>query len=106
MNMTIESLKTRLNAIAWEEQMDFEASEREGGAEVSAATQAARLQELAGALTPVQLDELERAPGYAVWALRLAPFVAGDDTRTRAMRWIAHADHDVRHWAARLRSGS
>ena len=106
MKPSIDSLKLRLAAIARDEQMDVEASEREDGVDVSPAVQAARLEELARSLAPAALDALERTPGYAVWALRLAPFVAGDDSRARAARWLAHADADIRYWAARVYAGT
>lgn len=100
MSITIAELISRLDAIGWEEQMDFEAGEKGLAPPGQHDT---RLDALAVALTSAGLDALEREPGYLVWALRLAPKVRGGDASRRAERHAAHPDRNVRYWAERIR---
>jgi len=100
--MTRRELMAALDDIGWAEQATFEASERPDVPEDLDSGAEERLRELARSVTPVMLDQLERQPGYLVWALRLSPLVAGDASRARAERHAADRNAHVRYWAARL----
>jgi len=103
--MTFEELKERLNQLSWEEQMEFELSER-GAPDSIDSTVERGIQELARQVTPSLLDQLELDGGYAVWSLRLSPHVPGDSPARRARRFLHHADSNVRYWATELIRGA
>jgi hypothetical protein len=103
-HMTLEELKERLNALSWEEQMEFEMSERSAQGSTDATQEIERgVQELARQVTPSLLDQLEQNDGYVVWSLRLSPHVPGDSPARRAQRFLHHADASVRYWATEMR---
>ena len=98
--MTLRALTERLDALAWCEQMDFEATER--GASSEQAAIEAELRALARSLPVALIDELERDGGYPAWVLRLSPHVAGDDPRARAQRLANDRSAEVRYLASEL----
>lgn len=99
--MDLEQLKAALDQVAWREQVEDEMAEKYPGSWDDSGV-LAELRSLAAGLRPGRLDELERSPGYAVWALRLSPFVTGDDRRGRALRLLDSGDDETRYWALRL----
>jgi hypothetical protein len=102
--VNIGELRSIVDGVAWREQAEFELGERYPGHPDDAAIQA-ELRRLGGTVTPALLDALEDSSGYAVWALRLAPNVPGDDPRARARRHVDDTDPETRHWARRLLDG-
>lgn len=101
--MTLDKLKERLNELSWEEQMNFEMSERypENFEDVTAITEH-KIQELAQLLTPSLLDSLEREEGYIAWVLRLSPYVPDDSSLQRGQRFLYNPDSRVRYWASEI----
>jgi hypothetical protein len=98
--MTVEQLKATLDEFSWDEQMEFEMSERdEQSASAMMAEIESRLAALGKELTPGLLDALEQDSGYLVWALRLSPHVPGDIPSGRGRRYLGHPDRNVRYWA-------
>lgn len=101
--MDIARLKQRLDAIAWQEHIEAELSERPS---VMSPPDRALVEQalcaLAHELDQTHLDALEQEPGYLTWCLRLA--VHGDPAaaRQRALRHLNHADGATRHWATQL----
>jgi hypothetical protein len=98
--MTAEELKERLDELSWQEQMEFEMSERD--VQVSDTMMRdleSNIRELAKHVTPTLLDALEHEAGYLVWALRLSRFVHGDNPAVRGRRYLRHQDSAVRYWA-------
>jgi len=105
--MTVAELKERLNDLSWEEQMEFEMSERGAQGSTDATREIERgVRELARQLTPSLLDQLEQDGGYVVWSLRLSQHVPGDSPSRRAQRFLHHADAGVRYWAAEIIRGA
>ena len=101
--MTLQELKQRLNELAWQEQMDFEMSERRNDSDADEMEDTElKIKNLAGKLTTTLLDELEQDEGYVVWALRLSPYVPGDTPVMRAQRFRDHPETNIRYWAAKL----
>lgn len=98
--MTLPELIECLNALAWREQVDDEASER--GSESEQAVIEADVRALAGSLPVALLDELERDGRYPAWVLRLSPHVPGDDARARARRLAADRSSEVRYLASEI----
>lgn len=101
--MGIDDLKRRLNAIAWQEQVEAELGEKPSlaaPADPSLVDQA--LRELAQQLSARQLDELEQEAGYLVWCLRLASYGDPAAARRRALRHLDDSNWRTRHWAQRL----
>lgn len=106
-HMTLDELKERLNDLSWEEQMEFEMSERGPHGSTDATRGIERgVQELARQVTPSLLDQLEQDGGYDVWSLRLSPHVPGDSPARRARRFLHHADASVRYWATEIIRGA
>lgn len=101
--MTLDELKERLNELAWDEQMDFEMSERhpETSAEEMEAIER-KIKKLAKKLTTRLVDQLEQDEGYVAWALRLSAHVPGDMFAERAQRFTHHPDTNVRYWAVKI----
>jgi hypothetical protein len=101
--MTVNELKQVLDSIAWEEQIDFELSERECG-QVSERTNAleSKISQIARSLSPALLNELQQDEGYVAWTLRLSPKVPGDRQFERARPYLQHPDATVRYWAVRI----
>jgi hypothetical protein len=99
--VNIAELKSFVDTVAWREQAEFELGERYQGHPDDAAIQA-ELHNLGLRVTPALLDALEASYGYAVWALRLAPHVPGDDPQARARRRVDDPDPETRYWAQRL----
>jgi hypothetical protein len=101
--MTLDELKEKLNDLAWEEQMEFEMSERhsEFSEEMMQKIQD-YIHEIAQQITPRLLDMLEQEKGYIIWVLRLSPYVRGDDPISRGRRFIHHPDVQVQNWAAEI----
>jgi|SRR2546423_1354213 len=105
--MTVEELKEKLNDLSWEEQMEFEMSERGAQDSTDAMQEIERkMRELARQVTPPLLDQLEQDGGYVVWSLRLSPHVPGDSPARRGRRFLHHADRSVRYWAAEIIRGA
>ena len=105
--MTIDELIERLDDLSWEEQMNFEMTERDAEYARQIAPEIERaIQELAGVITPVLLDQLEREEGYVVWALRLSPHVPGDNPSQRGQRYLNDPNGNVRYWAEQIASAS
>jgi hypothetical protein len=101
--MTAEELKAKLDEFSWDEQMEFEMSERdEQTASAMMKEIESRLAALGKELTPGLLDILEQDSGYLVWALRLSPHVPGDVAARRGQRYLRHPDSVVRYWAELL----
>ncbi len=102
--MDIQELIEQLDDLSWQEQMNFELSERDAKfARQTAAEIEHAIQELGGELTPALLDQLEQEDGYVVWALRLSPYVPGDNPSRRAQRYLNHPDSSVRYRAEQNR---
>ncbi|MEM9006465.1 MAG: hypothetical protein AAGE59_23440 [Cyanobacteria bacterium P01_F01_bin.86] len=97
--MNLDELKVHLNQIAWEEQVNFEISERYSEANDNDAAVEESLRSLGHQLTPSMLDELQQDCGYITWALRLSPFVPNDKSRQRTHSFITHQKSQVRYWA-------
>jgi hypothetical protein len=101
--MTFDELKEKLNELAWEEQAEFEMSERKDGGTASTMQEIEpKIQELARQITPTLLDMLEQDAGYIVWVLRLSPNVPGDSPAVRARLFLHHSDNNVRFWASEI----
>jgi hypothetical protein len=100
--MTVDRLKEALDDLSWDEQMDFEMSERPGGVPPEAGGSDRRLRAIAAEVTVSLLDALEQEAGYAAWALRLSPYVAGDRPASRARRFLNHPNRDVRQRAEEI----
>jgi hypothetical protein len=104
--MTLEKTIEALNRLAWQEHVAFEVSEDSPGEPSELEDNiTGGLHRIGQTVTPDILDALQREPGYTVWALRLSPHVAGDQSRTRASGFIQHPDSSVRFWAAEIISG-
>lgn len=97
--MNLNELKARLNQIAWDEQTNFEVSERYPEENDDEDAVEDQLRELGHQLTPSILNDLEQDYGYITWVLRLSPFVPSDEPRRRAKQFINHQDSQVRYWA-------
>jgi hypothetical protein len=97
----LEQLKAALDQVAWREQVEDEMAEKYPGSWDDSDV-LAELRSLAAGLEPGQLDELERSPGYAAWALRLSALVPGGESRIRALRLLDSGDDETRYWALRL----
>ncbi len=106
--MNLHTLRERLDELAWDEQVNFELSERHSGESDTGEEDLQRkIRELAQHLSPAVLDALEGEEGYLTWVLRLSPHVPGDAYRKRAQRYVRHHDSQVRFWATQvLRSSS
>jgi hypothetical protein len=103
--MNIEELIERLDDLSWQEQMHFEMSERNPQYALQTVTEIDRsIREIAGEITPVLLDQLERVDEYVAWALRLSPHVPGDNPSQRGQRYLNHPNNNVRYWAERIAS--
>jgi hypothetical protein len=101
--MTVDELKERLNELAWDEQMDFEISERHSETSVDDMEETeGKIRKLAKKLTTTLLDQLEQDEGYVAWVLRLSPYVPGDKPAGRAERFRHHPDSSVRYWANKI----
>ncbi len=101
--MTVDELKERLNDLAWNEQMDFEMSERFSETSADGMEETERkIHRLAKKLTATLVDQLEQDEGYVVWALRLSTYVPGDVPAERAQRFRHHPDSTVRYWANKI----
>jgi hypothetical protein len=96
--MDLDELKAALDQVAWREQVEDEVAERDPASWDDTEIVAA-LRRLAEEVGPALLDELERSPGYMVWALRLSPWVPGAHSRARALRHLDSADGEIRYWA-------
>ena len=103
--MNAEELRSIVDTVAWREQVEFELGERYPGHPDDAAVQA-ELRRVGATVTPRLLDALQDSDGYGVWALRLAPYVAGEDAAARARRHLEDPDPDTRYWARRLLDSS
>ena len=103
--MNIDKLKELLNDFAWEEQMEFELSER-GHDESNEMREEIKnkIQNLAQRLTPMILDSLEEDKSYLTWVLRLSPHVPNDHPKKRAYRHLKNMDRNVRYWAKQITS--
>jgi hypothetical protein len=101
--MDMDTLREKLDEFAWDEQMAFEMSERhpESWEEDQRALEK-KIRLLADSLRPADLDALENEPGYQIWALRLSPYIPGDDPVVRARRLSKSSEAKVRQWAYRL----
>ena len=101
--MTVNELKQVLNNMAWEEQIEFEMSERDCTqfSERPAALER-KVRQVARNLNSTLLDELQQDEPYVVWALRLSPHVPGDHALERARPFLQHPDGDIRYWAVRI----
>jgi hypothetical protein len=101
--VTLNKLKKILNDLSWDEQMEFEMSERDPNSSQNMREKInQKIRELAVQLTPSLLDILEQDKGYLVWVLRLSPHVPGDAPKKRAQRFVNHQDSEVRFWANKL----
>jgi hypothetical protein len=96
-----DQLKSIVDAVAWREQAEFELGERYPGHPDDAAIRD-ELRRVGATVTPQLLDALQDCYGYGGWALRLAPYVAGDDAAARARRHLDDPDPDTRYWARRM----
>ena len=101
--MSVSELKEILDRLAWQEQVDFEMSERDCD-QISERTHAleSQISEIARGLSPSLLNELQQDDGYVAWALRLSPYVPGDRQRDRARLYFQHPAATVRFWANRI----
>ena len=100
--MRIDELVGHLDQMSWEEHVDFEIDDEEGGSPSDTGAEEERIQVLARQLSPALLDELEGRPGYVAWTLRLAPHVRGDPAVERARRHLKASDAHVRYFAQRI----
>ncbi len=94
--ISLGELITALDDLGWDEQVAFEASERSDMPDDIDVGAEERLRALARQVTPALLNELERRPGYVVWALRLSPLVSGDTPAVRATRHAGDPDPRIR----------
>lgn len=98
--MQIDDLKQRLNAIAWQEQIEAELSERPSiGSPADPSLVEGQLRALAASVDEALLDELEREAGYLIWCLRVAFFVDPAAAKQRAQRHVNSTNWRLRHWA-------
>lgn len=101
--MHLTELVAQLDDISWDEQLDSEMRDRYLGAQATTIDETEHaLARLGAQLDPSTLSDLERTAGYEVWALRLSPYVAGDDTAQRLLRLKEHGNPSIRSWATVL----
>ena len=102
--MDMDVLREKLDELAWDEQMAFEMSERhpDDSWEEDQRALETKIRRLASNLRLADLDALENEPGYQIWALRLSPYVSGDDSIARARRLKNSDEARVRQWASRF----
>jgi hypothetical protein len=103
--MNIKELIERLDDLSWQEQMNFEMSERDSEyARQTASDIECDIREIASEITSTLLDQLEQKEEYVVWALRLSPYVPGDQPSKRGKFYLNHPDSNVRYWAKLIAS--
>jgi hypothetical protein len=100
--MLLSEFKTRLDEIAWHEQIEHELSERVAASPPDLDRIEAELRALAASVDSALLDTLEQEAGYLIWALRLAPFVEPARAQQRARPYIDSPNWRVRTWARRV----
>jgi hypothetical protein len=104
-SMNIKELIERLDDLSWQEQMNFEMSERNSEyAHQTALDIEGAIRKIASETTSILLDQLEQEEEYVVWALRLSPHVSGDKPSERGKPYLKHSDSNVRFWAELITS--
>lgn len=98
--MTFNELTECLERLAWQEQMDYEATERGAATEEPLIEQS--LRQLAANTTPNLLDLLEQDGGYSTWLMRLSTYINEDNTPLRARRLLNNPSSEVRYLAEQL----
>jgi hypothetical protein len=101
--MNLQELIERIDDLSWQEQMEFEMSERDSQYAQWTATEIEHIiQEVASETSPGLLDQLELEEAYIVWALRLSLHVRDDNPLRRGHRYMEHPNSNVRYWANRI----
>jgi hypothetical protein len=101
--MTLEKLKIYLANLSWEEQMDFELSERyPEDHEKFESESENKIQKIAKSINPSLLDLLEQDVDFMDWALRLSQYIDDPNALCRAYRLRNHSDRNIRYWADKI----